>query len=183
MTLTIIIVVAVVAILIMWGIGVQNKLVKSDEFCKNSLKQINVQQISRFDAIKSLVKLAREYAQVEADNLSKVIASRQMTASANPTAKEVNGNEAFLTQVSSKLFALAEQYPDLKANTNYNQAMSSIKEYEENVRLSRMTFNDSVTRYNNNVRMFPASLIASMLGFAQREYLEEDKTRTEFPEI
>jgi len=61
--------------------------------------------------------------------------------------------------------------------------MTEIKNYEEKVRLARMTFNDTVTRFNNQVRMFPGSVVAKMLGFSQREYLEEDKTKTEYPAI
>ena len=61
--------------------------------------------------------------------------------------------------------------------------MKSIKEYEENVRLSRMTFNDTVTKYNQQVRMFPASLVAGILGFAKKEYLEEDKSKKDYPVI
>ena len=82
-----------------------------------------------------------------------------------------------------QLNAVAEQYPDLKANQSYQQTMADIKSYEENVRLSRMTFNDTVTKYNNQVRVFPASLVAGLLGFAQRDYLAEDTSKNEYPEI
>ena len=143
MSTTLIIIIAVVALLIIWAIPVQNSLVKADELCKNALKQINVQQVSRYDALKALVKLTREYAQYEGDTLQKVIEARKITSSAN----------------------------------------QSIKGYEENVRLSRMTFNDTVTKYNNQVRMFPGSIVASVLKFYPKEYLAEDTSKTEYPEI
>lgn len=183
MSVTLIIVIVVVALLVIWVVGIQNKLVKSDELCKNALKQINVQQISRFDAIKALVKLTREYASYEADTLQKVIAERKIVSSPNPTVAEINANEAALGSVLGRLIAVAEQYPELKANENYRQTMQSIEKYEENVRLSRMTFNDSVTSYNREVRMFPASLVAGMLGFPQREYLADDISKQDYPEI
>ncbi|MBQ5416091.1 MAG: LemA family protein, partial [Bacteroidales bacterium] len=140
-----IIVLAVLAVLILWVIGVQNRLVKSDEICNNALKQINVQQISRFDALKALVKLTREYASYEADTLEKIIKERKIVSSPAPTAADINANEQALAAIGAKLIAVAEAYPDLKASANYQQTMKDIKDYEENVRLSRMTFNDTVT--------------------------------------
>ena len=179
--MTLIIVIAVIALLVVWIVSIQNTLVKSDEVCNNALKQINVQQISRFDALQALVKLTREYSSYEADTLQKIVDARKQ--STNPTVADINANEQLLSQIGSKLIAVAEAYPDLKASTNYQETMKSLKEYEENVRLSRMTFNDTVTRYNQQVRVFPASLVAGLLGFAKREYLEEDKSKKDYPVI
>ena len=181
--MTFIIVIALVVLLVLWVISIQNKLVKSDEICNNALKQINVQQVSRYDAIQALVKLTREYASYEAETLEKVIAQRKITASANPTVDEINANEKVLQEASAKLIAIAEQYPDLKANQNYQQVMQDIKQYEENVRLARMTFNDTVTKFNNQVRMFPGSVVAGILGFAKRDYLAEDTSKKDYPVI
>ena len=181
--MTLIIVIAVVALLVLWVISVQNKLVKSDEICNNALKQINVQQVSRYDALQALVKLTREYASYEGETLQKVIEARKITSSPAPTAAEINANEQALTEIASRLIAVAEAYPDLKANQNYQDTMRSIKEYEENVRLARMTFNDTVTRYNQQVRVFPASLIAGMLGFGKRDYLADDVSKKDYPTI
>ena len=183
MSTTLIIVLIIVAALVLWGISMQNKLVQSDELCNNALKQINVQQISRYDALKALIKLTREYASYESETLEKVIAQRRITSSANPTAADINANEQALQEVSAKLIAIAEQYPDLKANQNYQQTMADIKQYEENVRLSRMTFNDTVTKYNNQVRMFPGSVVAGILGFGKREYLADEPAKKDYPDI
>ena len=180
---TAIIIIAVVVLLVLWVISIQNKLVKSDELCKNALKQINVQQVTRYDAIKALVKLTREYASYESETLQKVIEARRITTSAAPTVAEINANEAALNSALSRLIAVAEQYPELKANTSYQETMQSIKGYEENVRLSRMTFNDTVTKFNNEVRMFPGSVVAGILGFAKRDYLAEDVTKKDYPVI
>ena len=183
MSSTLIIILAIAAVLVLWGISMQNKLVQSDELCNNALKQINVQQISRYDALKALIKLTREYASYESETLEKVIAQRRITSSANPTAADINANEQVLQEVSAKLIAVAEQYPDLKANQSYQQTMADIKQYEENVRLSRMTFNDTVTKFNNMVRMFPGSLVAGLLGFAKREYLADEPAKKDYPDI
>ena len=182
-TMTLAIILAILAVLVVWIIGVQNRLVKSDELCNNALKQINVQQISRFDALKALIKLTREYASYEADTLEKIVKERKIVSSPNPTAADINANEEALAAIGAKLIAVAEAYPDLKASANYQQTMKDIKDYEENVRLSRMTFNDTVTRFNQQVRVFPTSLAAGILGFAKRDYLADDVSKKDYPEI
>ena len=182
-TMTLAIILAVLAVLVVWIIGVQNRLVKSDELCNNALKQINVQQISRFDALKALIKLTREYASYEADTLEKIVKERKIVSSPNPTAADINANEEALAAIGAKLIAVAEAYPDLEASANYQQTMKDIKDYEENVRLSRMTFNDTVTRFNQQVRVFPTSLAAGILGFAKRDYLADDVSKKDYPEI
>ena len=182
-TIVIIAVIVLVVFLVMWVISVQNKLVKADEISKNALKQSNVQQMSRYDAIKALVKLTREYAGYEGETLQKVIAERKITSSPNPTVADINANERALSGLTAQVTAVAEQYPQLKANEGYLNTMKDIKAYEENVRLSRMTFNDTVTRFNNQVRMFPGSLVASMLGFAPKEYLADDVSKAEYPDF
>lgn len=181
--MTLIAIIAVAALLILWVISIQNRLVKSDEICNNALKQINVQQISRFDALKALIKLTREYASYEADTLDKIVKERKIVSSPNPTAADIDANEQALAAIGAKLIAVAEAYPDLKASANYQQTMKDIKDYEENVRLSRMTFNDTVTRFNQQVRMFPTSLVAGLLGFAKRDYLADDVSKKDYPEI
>ena len=182
-TMTLAIILAILAVLVVWIIGVQNRLVKSDELCNNALKQINVQQISRFDALKALIKLTREYASYEADTLEKIVKERKIVSSPSPTAADINANEEALAAIGAKLIAVAEAYPDLKASANYQQTMKDIKDYEENVRLSRMTFNDTVTRFNQQVRVFPTSLVAGILGFAKRDYLADDVSKKDYPEI
>ena len=181
--MTLIIVIAVVALLALWVIGVQNKLVKSDEFCNNALKQINVQQISRYDALQALIKLTREYSSYEADTLQKIVEARKITSSPSPSVADINANEAALHEIGAKLIAVAEAYPDLKASANYQQTMKDIKDYEENVRQSRMVYNDTITRFNTQVRSFPTSVIAGMLGFAKREYLADDVSKKDYPEF
>jgi len=178
---TILIVIAVVAVIALWVIGVQRKLVASDEICNNALRQINVQQVSRYDALLALVKLCREYATHEKDTLEEIVKLRKVTSSPNPTPSEISANEAALNELSAKIIAVAEQYPDLKANTTYLKTMDEVKNYEENVRLARMTFNDTVTKFNTQVRMFPTSIVAGMLGFPVKQYLEEDRKKAEYP--
>ena len=105
MSTVLILLLAVAAVLIFWVISVQNKLVKSDELCNNALKQINVQQVSRYDALQALVKLTREYASYESETLQKVIAERKITASPSPTPAEIDANETALKEISAKLIS------------------------------------------------------------------------------
>ena len=181
--MSIILCIAILLLLVLWVVSVQNALVRSDELCNNAIKQINVQQISRFDALQVLVKLTREYASFEADTIQKIIAERKIATGGVPSVADINANEAVLGNAVGRLIAVAEQYPDLKASANYKEAMAAIQGYEENVRLSRMTFNDTVTKYNNKVRMFPGSLVAGVLGFGKREYLADDSSKKDYPQI
>ncbi len=179
--MTLIIIIAVVVLLVLWGISVQNRLVKQDEFCNNALKQINVQQMSRFDALTTAVNIAREEAEVEGENFEKIIAQRRMATSGVPSVADVNANEQVLTQLASRLIAVSESYPELKGTQGYQDAMHKYFDFEENVRLSRMTFNDSVTNYNREVRAFPGSVVASLLHFPVREYLTENAAKADIP--
>lgn len=180
--MTTIIIIAVIAILVFWVISVQNRLVKEDEICKNSLKQISVQQTSRYDALETAVKIAREENAIEGENYEKIIGMRRPAASANPTVAEINATESALGGFAARLMAVAEQYPQLKGTEAYQKAMDKYFEYEENVRMSRMTFNDTVTRYNRDVRAFPGSIVASILGFPVREYLADRPEKADLPE-
>ena len=173
----------VILLLILWVVSVQNNLVKQDEFCNNSLKQISVQQTTRYDALLTNIKLAREYAKYEGEAFEKIIAQRKITTSPNPTVADINANEQALRTMSANLYAVAERYPELKANEGFQKTRETYNKYEEMVRLSRMTFNDTVTKFNNQVRMFPGSVIASMLGFSRRDYLADEPAKADIPDF
>ena len=138
--------------------------------------------MSRYDALRTIVAIARESAQVEGENFEKIINARKITSSPSPTAKEINANEAALTSMAARLIAVAEQYPQLQGTAQYQEAIRNYKEYEENVRLSRMTCNDSITKYNREVRSFPASVIAGILGFPVRDYLADAPEKADIPD-
>ena len=180
--MTLIIIIAIIAILVVWVVSVQNRLVKNDEFCNNAIKQISVQQTSRFDALETAVKIAREENAVEGENYEKIIGMRRPSASANPTVEEINATETALGGFAARLMAVAEAYPQLKGAEAYQKAMDKYFEYEDTVRVSRMTFNDPVTKYNRDVRAFPGSVVASMLGFPLREYLADRAEKADLPQ-
>lgn len=177
-----VILIAVVAGIFKWVVGGQNNLVHAEELCANSLSQIGVQQASRWDSLTALADLTKTYSDQEYSTLMDVIHARQGINNKS-TASEVDAQEQMLSKGLNQIMALAEAYPDLKANTLYLKTMDEVKHYEDNVRMSRMVYNDTVTKYNRLVRSLPGSLLAGSLGFAPREYLSEDKTKAEMPTL
>lgn len=180
--MTIIIIVAIIAIVALWFVGIQRKLVSSDELCQNSMSQIGVQQQSRWDAVSALVKLTKSYNEHEYNTLVDVIKQRK-DITRTSAAADANAQEDVLVAAAAKIRFVAEQYPELKADATYAKTMDSLNNYENQVRMSRMVFNDSVTKYNRIVRQFPDSIVASILKFPLREYLKEVESKRELPEI
>ena len=180
--MTLLIILAIVALLVLWVIGVQRKLVEKDELCKNALSQIGVQQASRWDALTALVELVKSYNEHEYNTLRDVIAQRK-NITGESTVAEAQAQEQVLTGLVRNINLVAEQYPELKANENYAKAMDSVNLYENQVRLSRMTFNDTVTKYNKEIRQFPTSIVAGILGFNTREYLDEAVGKSDMPSM
>ena len=184
--MTIIIIVAIIAIVAFWFMGIQRKLVSSDELCQNSMSQIGVQQQSRWDAVSALVKLTKSYNEHEYNTLVDVIKQRKditRTSAAWKVVADAKAQEDVLVAAAAKIRFVAEQYPELKADATYAKTMDSLNNYENQVRMSRMVFNDSVTKYNRIVRQFPDSIVASILKFPLREYLKEVESKRELPEI
>lgn len=177
-----VIVIAVVAILVLWIISVQRGMVRKDENCKNALSQIGVQQSSRWDALTALAELTKSYSEHEYNTLRDVIALRQ-SITGNSSVADVENQETILSNAFRQVSAVAESYPDLKASQMYVKTMDSVNTYENQVRMSRMVFNDTVNIYNRAVREFPGSLVAGMLGFRQRDYLKEEAAKTAMPSM
>ncbi len=177
----ILIVLGVLAVLVIfYVIGLQRGLVNFDELCNNALSQIGVQLNSRWDGLIALSDTMKGYAAHEHETLKEVIAQR-VRFGKGTSADEVNRQENLLSGFMGKLMAVSEAYPDLKADALYKTTMDNIVKSEDKVRMSRMVYNDSVTKINRKIRMFPAVLFAGMLGFYTRTYLEEPEGKTEMP--
>lgn len=168
-----IIILAVIAVAGLYFVNTQRSLVQLDENCKNALSQIEVQLNSRWDALLALAKTASQYAKHESETLINTINARRQATVA--TADDVNQQQGELTQVMGRLMAIGEAYPELKANDLFLKTMDSVNSYEENVRMSRMVYNDTATKMNRAVRMWPSSIVAGMLHFTERAYLKTDK--------
>lgn len=178
----IIAIIAVVVLLIVWIVSVQRNLVSKEEICKNSLSQIGVQQASRWDALKALAEMTKSYSDYEYKALTDIIAMRK-PVTANSTVADANAQEAMISQAMARINAVSERYPELKASEVYGKTMDSVNTYENQVRMSRMVFNDSVTNFNRLVRQFPNNLVAGILGFQAKDYLVENVGKTEMPSM
>ncbi|MBQ6299437.1 MAG: LemA family protein [Bacteroidales bacterium] len=180
--MTVIIIIAIIVILVLWVISVQRKLVKAEEICKNSLSQIGVQLASRWDALKALAELTKGYSEHEYKTITDTIAQRRPITAASSSA-DANAQENLFTQAMSHLNLVVEKYPELKANETYIKTMDSVNTYQNQVRMSQMVYNDSVTKYNQLIRQFPDSIVASLFHFTPREYLEQNQDKAEMPSM
>ena len=176
------IILLLILIIVIWFISSQRKLAVMDENINNAMSQIGVQMSSRWDALTALLDLTKGYAEHEYKTLSETIKARR-SITADSSAKDVAVQENVLTEALGKIMAVAESYPDLKANQNYIKTMDSVNDYENKVRQSRLIYNDSVTKLNRQIRMFPTSIIAGMLGFSKRDYLETVSEKASMPSM
>ena len=180
--MTAIIIIAIVALLVLWVISVQRKLVGQDELCQNAMSTIGVQQESRWDALTGMVELIKSYNEHEYNALKDVIAQRQ-PINGNSTAAQADAQENLMNQVASRVNLVVERYPDLKANENYAKAMDAVDKYTDMVRTSKMVYNDTATKYNKMIRQIPDSFVAGIFGFSIREYLKTEEKKTEMPSL
>ena len=178
-----IIIVLLVALLAGWVMSTQRRLVVMDENINNAMSQIGVQLSSRFDALTALLDLAKSYAAHESQTLIETIKSRRSVITAKSTPQDVLQQEGVISEALGRISMVAERYPELKADKGYAKCMDAVDSYEKMVRTSRLIYNDSVTKLNREIRMFPVSLIAGMLGFRQRDYLEAREDKADMPSM
>ncbi|PNT90619.1 LemA family protein [Clostridium thermosuccinogenes] len=170
---TIIAIIATLALIALWIISTQRKLVVLDENIGNAMIQIGVQLSCRFDALTALLDLTKGYAKHESETLIETIKLRRSIITAKSTPDDVVHQEGLISEALSRIAMLTEQYPELKENQNYIKTMNAEEIFENMVRTSCLIYNDSVTKLNREIRMFPVFMIAGILGFRQRDYLEE----------
>jgi LemA protein len=174
----------IVVVLVFWAISGYNALVRARNAYKNGFAQIDVQLTRRHDLIPNLVETAKGYIKHERETLEAVIAARssavtaQAAATANPgdpgAMGQLGGAENILTQTLGRLFALAEAYPDLKANQNMMQLSEELTSTENKVAFARQAYNDAVMSFNNRREVFPSSVIAGMFGFSAAALFETE---------
>lgn len=178
------VVIGIVALLIIWAISLYNTLVALKNRFKNAFSQIDVQLQRRHDLIPNLVETAKAYMTHEKEALTAVIAARnEATASAKLAAanpdnaqaiQKAAANESILNSSVTRFLALAEQYPDLKANQTMGQLMEELSSTENKVAFARQAFNDAVMEYNTAREQFPNSLIAGFGSFPPAQLFEVD---------
>lgn len=176
--MTILIIVILLAVLLMiWLVTVQRKLVVMDENISDAMSQIGVQLSLCFDAMMVLLNTAEGYAADETRLLSENVRSFRITITARSTPDKVQGQERILSEVAERLIAIAEAYPDFKADKNYARYMDAVDCYRKMVYTSCLIYNDTVAKYKRFVRMVPVNLVAALLGFPGHSYLEAVEKR------
>ena len=182
--MTILIIIALLVVLLAgWVMSTQRRLVVMDENINNAMSQIGVQLSSRFDALTALLDLAKGYAAHESQTLIETIKSRRSVITAKSTPQDVLQQEGMISEALGRISMVAERYPELKANENYAKCMNAVDSYEKMVRTSRLIYNDSVTKLNREIRMFPVSLLAAPFGFHARDYLEAVEEKADMPSM
>ena len=173
-----IIVIAVIVLIILWIISTYNSLVVLRNRVKDQWAQIDVQLKRRFDLIPNLVETVKGYTKHESETLEAVIKARNTYVSATLPEDQMKA-DGELTQAISKLFALTESYPDLKANTNFQALQQELTETESKIAAARQFYNDTVLVYNNKIDMVPSNIIASLFKFTKEAFFEANETERE----
>ncbi len=184
----------IVAAIVLWAIGIYNRLVNERNRVRNAFAQIDVQLTRRYDLIPNLVEAVKGYIKHERETLEAVIQARNNAVSSLDAAKadpanaeamkKLGASEGALGSALGRLFALSEAYPDLKANQNMMKLQEELATTENKVAFSRQAFNDSVLGYNNTAENFPNNFIANTFRFALASFLEIDsEEKRDAPEV
>ena len=173
---------ALIVIIPLWGVALYNKLVNLKNQVANAWRQIDVQLKRRHDLIPNLVEVVKDYMSYEQETLEKVIQARNQAVNAAST-EEAIAAEGILSGMMGKLFALMENYPDLKANESTARLMEELSATENKISFSRQFYNDSVMALNNGVETFPSNIVAGMFGFRQATYFEVPEVETATPKV
>lgn len=178
--------------IVSWWVGTYNSLVTLDEGVKQAWSQVQNQYQRRIDLIPNLVSTVKGYAEHESEVFEKVAEARANVGKINVTADVLNDPELFkklqaaqtaMSGALSRLLAVAENYPQLKANENFLKLQDELAGTENRIATERRHFNEITQGYNTKVRMFPASIIASMSGFGQKQYFESDAGADKAPKV
>lgn len=162
-------------LIVFWAISVYNKLIALRNRVNDQWAQIDVQLKRRFDLIPNLVETVKGYTKHESETLEAVIKARNTYVSATLPEDQMKA-DGELTKAISKLFALTESYPELKANTNFQALQQELTETESKIASARQFYNDTVMVYNNKVDMVPSNIIASLFRFEKEAFFEANET-------
>jgi LemA protein len=174
------VVLGVVVVIVIWAISIYNGLVAMRQRTNQAFADIDVQLKQRHDLIPNLVETVKGYAAHERGTLEAVIAARN-TAIAAPGVEQKVAAENMLSGALRQLFALSENYPNLKANANFQQLQSDLSDIENKLAAARRFYNNAVQEYNTGIQQFPAALFAGIFGFGQRSFFDvgEDRAQLE----
>lgn len=168
-------------LLVMWGISVYNNLVAAEQNVLKQWSQVENQYQRRADLIPNLVNTVKGYANFEKEVLTQVTEARARVGQFNVTPEVLNDPQAFekfqsvqgdLSSALSRLLAVVENYPELKANENFLQLQAQLEGTENRISVERKRFNETVQEYNTMIKRFPASMLAGMFGFREKQYFK-----------
>ena len=182
MSIILIILIVIIIAIILAIIGLYNGLVTARNKVKNAWAQIDVQLNRRADLIPNLVETVKGYAGHEKTVFEDVTAARAGLMNANGV-KEINDANNQLTNTLKTLFAVAENYPELKANENFKELQAQLAQTEDKIAYSRQFYNDSVLMYNNKCQTFPSNIIANLFGFKEADFFEAAGEARSVPKV
>lgn len=159
--------IAIIVLLIIWIIGIYNGLVSSRQKVDNAWSQIDVTLQRRFDLIPNFVETVKGYMNHESETFEKITALRTSWANSSSVEEKANLNNE-LSGALKTIMAVSENYPDLKSNTNFSELSEELRNTENKIAFSRQFYNDSVTRYNTKLELFPSNIVANMFNFKQK---------------
>lgn len=175
----IIAIIAIILIIALWAVVSYNSLIKLRTSCEEAFSSMDVFLKKRYDLIPNVVETVKGYAKHESETLEKVVNARNSAVSASSTEEQLKNDNAMQSALKN-LFALAEAYPDLKANQNFIALQSQLSEIETEIERSRRFYNAVVKRYNVKIDVFPSNIIASMFKFVKKPFYEiSDNTQRE----
>lgn len=177
-----IVVIVIIVLIVLFGVGIYNRLVKNKVNVEEALSSIDVFLKKRYDLIPNLVETVKGYASHEKETLQGVIEARSLAMSAGSVKGEQEANN-MLTGTLKSLFAVAESYPDLKANTNFLDLQNQLKQLEEDIAMSRKYYNGTVREYNLSIKQIPANFIAGIAGFKEAEFFETEEESKSVPKV
>ena len=182
MTVAIIVIVAIVLLLGLTLVLLYNKLVRLRNRVENAWAQVDVQLRRRYDLIPNLVETVKGYASHERATFEEVTKART-AAQAASTVQEQAQAENMLTAALGRLFAVAEDYPELRATENFQQLQGQLEETEGKIAVSRQIYNDAVLTYDTALETVPTNIVAGMFSFAEKPYFEIEEPAREAPQV
>ncbi len=190
-TLIAIIVVAILGLLVIWGVGKYNSIVPAEENVETAWAQVEAQYQRRADLIPNLVNTVKGYAAHESETLESVVAARSNATSlsvdvANLTSEQLADYQAAQGELGAalgRLLAITEAYPDLKANANFMDLQKQLEGTENRIATARMTFNEAARSFNTLIRRFPTNIVAAICGFDKKPYFEAEAGAEKAPEV
>ena len=186
-----IVVLGVLAIIALWAVNAYNGLVEDQESVESAWSQVENQYQRRADLVPNLVATVKGYAKHEQETLESVVEARakatQVTVDpANVTPEQLAAfqkAQGELSQALGRLLAVAESYPDLKANENFRDLQAQLEGTENRIAVARQLFNESAKAYNTRVRRFPSNIVASIAGFEKKPYFEAEPEAAKAPKV